>query len=60
MDRGFTYFDTAYPYHGEKSEEAVKEALVKRHPRDSFVLADKMPILRVKKMKIIKCFLMNR
>ena len=49
MERGFTYFDTAYPYHQEHSEEAVKEAVVKRFPRDSFILADKMPILRVTK-----------
>lgn len=48
LERGFTYFDTAYPYHEECSEAAVREALVKRHPRDSFLLADKMPILRVK------------
>ena len=47
LDKGFTYFDTAYPYHEEQSEIAVRECLVKRHPRDSFVLADKMPIVRV-------------
>ncbi len=49
VDRGFTYFDTAYPYHQEHSEIAVREAVVKRFPRDSFILADKMPILRVTK-----------
>ena len=42
MERGFTYFDTAWMYHSFKSEEAVKEALVERHPRDSFTLATKM------------------
>ncbi len=47
MERGFCYYDTAYPYHQEHSEEALKEAVVKRFPRDSFLLADKMPILRV-------------
>ena len=47
LERGFTYFDTAYPYHEEMSEIALRECLVKRHPRDSFVLADKMPILRI-------------
>ena len=41
---GFTYFDTAYGYHDYKSELAVREALVKRHPRESFLLADKMPV----------------
>ena len=44
MKRGFTYFDTAYPYHDGASETAVREAVVKRYPRDSFVLADKMPL----------------
>lgn len=44
---GFTYFDTAYPYHQEMSEAAVKKCLVDRYPRESFVLADKMPIIRV-------------
>ncbi len=47
MARGFRYFDTAYPYHGECSEAAVRQALVERYPRESYLLADKMPILRV-------------
>ena len=48
LEQGFTYFDTAYPYHYGFSERAVKNALVERHPRDSFLLADKMPIFRIK------------
>ncbi|MBQ9037688.1 MAG: aldo/keto reductase [Erysipelotrichaceae bacterium] len=48
IERGFIYFDTAYPYHEETSEIAVREALAKRYPRESFLLADKMPISRVK------------
>ncbi len=48
MENGFNYFDTAYPYHGETSEIAIRKALVERYPRDSYILADKMPILRVK------------
>ena len=43
LERGFTYFDTAYTYHGFKSEEAIREALVKRHNRDEFALATKLP-----------------
>lgn len=43
LEQGFTYFDTAYPYHDGQSEIAVRECLVKRHPRESFLLADKMP-----------------
>ncbi len=43
LERGFTYFDTAYTYHGFKSEDAIREALVKRHNRDEFTLATKLP-----------------
>ena len=43
LDAGLTYFDTAYVYHGGNSEKIVKEALVKRHPRDSFTVATKLP-----------------
>ena len=39
---GVNYFDTAWMYHGGKSEEMVGKAL-KRYPRESFFLADKMP-----------------
>jgi predicted aldo/keto reductase-like oxidoreductase len=42
IDRGFTYFDTAWMYCNFKSEEAAKEALVKRHSRDSYTLATKL------------------
>lgn len=44
LEQGFTYFDTAYTYHGYHAEEAVKKALVERHPRESFQLATKMPL----------------
>ena len=40
---GFTYFDTSFVYHNGASEKAIREALVKRHPRDSFTLATKFP-----------------
>ena len=43
MEAGFNYFDTAYVYHGGNSEKAVKEAIVKRYPRDSFTIATKLP-----------------
>lgn len=42
MERGFTYFDTAWMYCGFQSENATKEVLVDRHPRDSFTLATKL------------------
>ena len=37
---GFTYFDTAWVYPG--SEAAIGEALVKRHPRESYQLTTKL------------------
>lgn len=42
LENGFTYFDTAWMYCGFKSENATKEVLVDRHPRDSFTLATKL------------------
>jgi hypothetical protein len=48
IERGFTYFDTAYPYHGGKSEEALREAVVKRYPREAFTVTSKMPVWAVK------------
>lgn len=47
MAEGFCYFDAAYPYHGQKSEEALRKCLVERYPRESFLIADKMPTIRV-------------
>ncbi len=44
IEQGFTYFDTAYPYHGGKSEEALREAVVKRYPREAFTVTTKMPV----------------
>ncbi len=48
LERGFTYFDTAWMYCGGKSEEAAYEALVSRHPRDSFTLTTKLPAYMLK------------
>ncbi len=44
LNFGFTYFDTAYTYHGYQCEKAVRKALVERHPRSAFELATKMPL----------------
>ena len=48
MAAGMNYFDTAYVYHGGKSEVAAREAIVKRYPRDSFYLATKLPAWELK------------
>lgn len=51
IERGFTYFDTAWMYHGFKSEEAVKEILTTRYPRHSYTLATKLHVHYVKSME---------
>ncbi|MDR1536908.1 MAG: aldo/keto reductase [Clostridiales bacterium] len=48
MARGFTYFDTAHRYNDEASEPALREALVKPYPRDSYVLANKITLNYIK------------
>lgn len=48
LEKGYTYFDTAYPYHNGKSEIALKEAL-KNHHRESYIVADKLPIFAITK-----------
>ena len=48
MEAGFNYFDTAYVYHGGKSESVAKEAIVNRYPRDAFYLATKLPAWSLK------------
>lgn len=47
QSRGFTYYDTAYVYHGGKSEEAVREAVVKRYPRNEFTVTTKLPMFAI-------------
>ena len=39
LKAGFTYFDTAWAYPG--SEDAIRQALVERYPRDAYQLATK-------------------
>ena len=42
LEEGFCYFDTAHGYLEEKSEIAVRECLAKRHPRESYILTNKL------------------
>ena len=42
LDAGFTYFDTAWLYHGFRSEKIAKAVLTDRYPRDRFTLATKL------------------
>ena len=43
LEAGVNYFDTAYFYHNGLSEKCVAEVLGK-FPRDSYYLADKLPV----------------
>lgn len=49
MEQGFTYFDTAWMYCAFKSENAVKEALTDRYPRDRYTLTTKLHASYLKK-----------
>ena len=42
LAQGFNYFDTAHGYLDGKSELAIRECVVKRHPREQFILTDKL------------------
>lgn len=44
MDNGFTYFDTAHGYLQGKSETAIRDCLVARYPRESYVLTNKLSV----------------
>ncbi len=47
LKNGFTYFDTSFVYHNGKSEGALRQAVVNRHPRESFTIATKFPTFAV-------------
>ena len=42
LEAGFNYFDTAHGYLGGKSELALRECLTSRHPRESYILTNKL------------------
>lgn len=48
LQRGYTYFDTAYFYLDGRSERVAKKILAERYPRECYRLADKMPIYHLK------------
>lgn len=48
IEKGFTYFDTAYTYHSYTCESAVRKCLVERHKRDEFTITTKLPMRDVK------------
>jgi len=44
IESGYSYFDTAYVYHGGNSEKIVKTVLTERYPREKFQIATKLPL----------------
>lgn len=42
MSSGFNYFDTAHGYLAGKSETAIRDCLVARYPRESYILTNKL------------------
>ncbi len=48
MAEGFSYFDTAWVYHGGHSEEIFGELVASRYPREKFQVTTKMPLWGMK------------
>ena len=48
LAEGFTYFDTAACYHSGNSEQAVREAVAKRYPREAYTITDKLSLFMLK------------
>ena len=42
LEAGFNYFDTAHGYIDGKSETAIRDCLAARHPRESYILTNKL------------------
>ena len=45
LEAGFNYFDTAHGYLDGKSETALRDCLTSRHPRESYILTNKLSSL---------------
>lgn len=42
LDAGFNYFDTAHGYISGKSETGIRDCLAARHPRERYILTNKL------------------
>ncbi len=54
QSEGFNYYDTAHGYHDGKSETALRDCLVKRYPRESFMICDKLSVNFFEKQEDIR------
>lgn len=60
LKAGFTYFDTAQPYHEGASEIAFRECVAKRYPRDAYTITNKLSLFVLKKKEEIPGFFVNQ
>ncbi len=56
MEAGYNYFDTAHMYVDGKSETSLRDCLVSRYPRESFVLTNKLSSSYFEKQEDIRPF----
>ncbi len=56
LQNGFTYFDTAAPYHNKNSEIAFREAVAKRYPRTAYTVTDKLTMFMVDSQEELEGF----
>ena len=60
ISRGFTYFDTAAPYHAGASEKAFKAAVSDRYPRSAYTVTDKLSLFMIEKKEDMQPFFDNQ
>lgn len=60
IEAGFTYFDTAAPYHNGNSEIAFRECVAKRYPREAYTITDKLSLWMVKTAKDLPEFFQSQ
>ncbi|WP_305768860.1 aldo/keto reductase [Candidatus Epulonipiscium viviparus] len=56
FEKGVNYFDTAYPYHGGKSEVMLGKFIKKHDIRNKVFIANKMPTFLIKKPEQFETF----
>lgn len=56
LAEGFTYFDTAAPYHGGSSETAFRTCIAERYPRDAYTITDKLSFIMVREAENLEEF----
>lgn len=60
MNEGFTYFDTAAPYHSGNSEIAFRKAVAERYPREAYTITDKLSLFMIRKPEDFEDFFQSQ